>query len=413
MKATSSAALFAVAKTRTRPDDHGQTWTRLSWGFRALWWLSIRPPTQGTRFLSLVREQDPTGCGVTRLAPTSGSPGAYSLCSATRSPQSPQVEGCLHSSKGPTQQNERQLSTRRDPNCALALLIAPSWRPARIPWVHCPYMHPTSIFKCAQSILQRALCGPVGWLSRMRLCGSRKRAAGKPVLPEPWRACELMWLRPARLPSSRRVSWHPEETRCQPGLRPPSPAESLPRFSGRGGRGPCHRELVTLLELQGGAGAGMPSVPHSGSCLVRGLTASPGRRRRGEGCNRNPSFRGAKGPPTAVGSAWEARTAVSPERRPPSPPVTPPPLEGLFGGRLVPGLVASPPPPGPFWDERTLSWHPLSLPWASPAGVLSGDRFPASFPEKELLEHPERTMHCGQAACIPGMHLRSLPVQDV
>lgn len=65
-------------------------------------------------------------------------------------------------------------------------------------------------------------------------------------------AClELMWLPcpaslrpPGFLASGRDAS-------VSPALRPPSPGGGLPRFSGRGGRGPCHRELVTLLELQG------------------------------------------------------------------------------------------------------------------------------------------------------------------
>ena len=64
-------------------------------------------------------------------------------------------------------------------------------------------------------------------------------------------------------------------------------------------------------------------------------------------------------------------------------PVTPPPLEGLFGGRLGPGLLASPPAPGPFWDERTLQlWHLLRLPWASPESCQGIASLPLS-PEKE------------------------------
>ena len=60
-----------------------------------------------------------------------------------------------------------------------------------------------------------------------------------------WLPCPAASLQPPAFLASRR------DASVSLAHRPPSSGRGLPRFTGRGGRTPCHRELVALLELQG------------------------------------------------------------------------------------------------------------------------------------------------------------------
>ena len=101
-----SAAVFVVAKTRTRPERPPADGPRRCDGAPlVLQCLSIRPPTQGTRFLSLVQElRSHMLWSKWAHAPPFLKPGCLQrLLRHKRSPHSPQVESSLHSSEGPAQ----------------------------------------------------------------------------------------------------------------------------------------------------------------------------------------------------------------------------------------------------------------------------------------------------------------------
>ena len=106
-----SAAVFMVAKTRTRPERPPADGQRQCDGASLeLQGLSIRPPTRGTRFLSLVQEpRSHMLWSKWAHAPPFLKPGCLQrLLRHKRSPRSPQVESSLHSSKGPARPKRRQ-----------------------------------------------------------------------------------------------------------------------------------------------------------------------------------------------------------------------------------------------------------------------------------------------------------------